>query len=1396
MNGKMSQWLFGCVVCLGFALVAGGFAMEGVVLWVMAGLIGAGAVLLVARFANSEKGTGSLKSSAWRVCVFVVLVVGMMAMGRGASACNEIKPTQEQWQLYCSSIQSEVVAHANSACDLTCKVFQDNLNMSGEKPCYEPNEVITEIIVGGWNLQEKYVGNCTIQQVAKKDGTVKADRYYPGGCFCSDNGKNSLTHATNELSITPDSSLATGEFDALLLSFFKMNGVPRNMWYFSSPSPSDISSESAPSLWRLSEWLSEKNPCDWQGVTCDDNKKHVIRLSLNGKSLAGGVPSELGTLTALTVLNLSDNQLTGNVPPELGDLNKLQELYLNNNSLTGSLPLGLTNIPVGNFEFYKLWTFFYKDTYLCEPDNSGFKGWLDKIPWNNEGEVLDCNFCESSTVPEEECEALLKLYSSTNGNTWGGSKVTVECDKSLYPLCEDQEVWKTYWSEKKPVCDWEGVKCEGGHVTEINLTHSLSGVIPAELGDLAKLKMLNLGDHLSGNIPPELGNLKKLKSLDLDGNHLSGRIPARLANLTELDSLLLFKNRLCGEIPEEFASLAPNNSGKLTTFPVFENHLNTVDSNGSVHIAFNNNEGWSWEDQTVSPTGCPALIEVADNFCITGTSNGNGYSWKFIPDNGSAVGNNFAAGISTSGQSSFWLMADLFGEFDNSDLMQGADYTNTLGSCFRFINDAHLWVGEYGEEPDCQITSTNSCTFNPTIRLVKSSPDTVLSITQTSHDVTGTSDTITFDVANVGTGTGPMGWVAEANDSWLTIESGDYGENSGTVTVRYDANSGEERTGTITVVAPGAENGSQTVEIEQAEGGVCQANLSVNPAVQDVSSEAGTISVNISTNECPINWTAQTDADWLTINSATGTNDGTITVNYTANPGVARTGTITVTAPSANNSPQTVEVRQAAYISLSGTVWHDINGDGVRQKTGDEAEPLLPGITVQCANLTGGIFTTQTTQTDEEGNYRFVDSITSGQHIISVIGLTGIAITKPQQPYYDINLTAGQQRTGLDFGVRLPASISGTVWNDLDCDGEQDTGEPGLDGWNVWVKYNNMDDVKFVEFTDENGNYKFEDLYFAGLYEVWVEDNGADRSFPIGSGSHSFNLNQYDVVTGKDFGYCIEAGQFSITPTAGLGGTISPADAVTVDSGAGQTFTITPDTCYTIADVLVDASSVGAVSSYIFGNVTENHTIKAVFSQKNFTITATPGTGGAISPSGNVTVACGEDRKFTITPVTGYKVEDVLIDGASVGDVTSHTFTNIASAHTIEAVFAADTFTVNFTVEGNGTLTGEASQSVEYGKNSTEMTAVPDESYEFTGWSGDHAGTVNPLIVENVTSDMNIIANFARHFELSDAILILKMLTGMEADGVSLELDANGNGKVGMEDVVCILQIVAEIRSQ
>ena len=69
------------------------------------------------------------------------------------------------------------------------------------------------------------------------------------------------------------------------------------------------------------------------------------------------------------------------------------------------------------------------------------------------------------------------------------------------------------------------------------------------------------------------------------------------------------------------------------------------------------------------------------------------------------------------------------------------------------------------------------------------------------------------------------------------------------------------------------------------------------------------------------------------------------------------------------------------------------------------------------------------------------------------------------------------------------------------------------------------------------------------------------------------------------------------------------------------------------------------------------------------TVTATAGAGGAIAPSGAVTVPYGADQAFTISPDINYKIKDVKVNGASIGAVAAHTMKNVTSDGAIEATF-------------------------------------------------------------------------------------------------------------------------------
>ncbi|MCL1873722.1 MAG: S-layer homology domain-containing protein [Clostridiales bacterium] len=148
-----------------------------------------------------------------------------------------------------------------------------------------------------------------------------------------------------------------------------------------------------------------------------------------------------------------------------------------------------------------------------------------------------------------------------------------------------------------------------------------------------------------------------------------------------------------------------------------------------------------------------------------------------------------------------------------------------------------------------------------------------------------------------------------------------------------------------------------------------------------------------------------------------------------------------------------------------------------------------------------------------------------------------------------------------------------------------------------------------------------------------------------------------------------------ITAIAGEGGTIDPGGEVEVEKGANQTFTIEAGDGYLIRDVLVDGKSIGAVSSCAFLDVAaEGHSIQAFFEyvgsdQKTYIITASANLGGTISPNGEVEVEKGTSKTFTITPNSDYLIADVLVDGESIGAVSSYTFSEVQANHIIETIF-------------------------------------------------------------------------------------------------------------------------------
>lgn len=214
----------------------------------------------------------------------------------------------------------------------------------------------------------------------------------------------------------------------------------------------------------------------------------------------------------------------------------------------------------------------------------------------------------------------------------------------------------------------------------------------------------------------------------------------------------------------------------------------------------------------------------------------------------------------------------------------------------------------------------------------------------------------------------------------------------------------------------------------------------------------------------------------------------------------------------------------------------------------------------------------------------------------------------------------------------------------------------------------------------------------------------------------------------------------SIVATAGIGGTISPARTVAVANGGSATFVIQPDLGFAISQVSVDGTSMGALSSYSFSDVTADHTITASFvSVPTYTITATSGSNGSIFPSGEVMANAGSEKSFTITPVEGYQVSDVLVDGTSVGAVTSYSFSNLQSAHSIEVSFCQRFLSITATAGTGGSISPAASLQVAYGDSQT-YSITPDANYSVSAVfvDGVDLGPLSSYTFDSITANHSI----------------------------------------------------------
>ena len=263
---------------------------------------------------------------------------------------------------------------------------------------------------------------------------------------------------------------------------------------------------------------------------------------------------------------------------------------------------------------------------------------------------------------------------------------------------------------------------------------------------------------------------------------------------------------------------------------------------------------------------------------------------------------------------------------------------------------------------------------------------------------------------------------------------------------------------------------------------------------------------------------------------------------------------------------------------------------------------------------------------------------------------------------------------------------------------------------------------------------------------------------------------------------------YAISSSAGDNGTISPSGNISVILGGSQTYNITVNNGYHIADVFVDNASQGAVSKYTFSNITSIHTIAANFAINTYKLNVTQTSNGVIAP-GTTSVNYGDTQTFTIAPDTGYHIYNITANGAPVTvnstSGQSYQFSSVTANGSLTASFAAYSYAIRVFQTANGTI-DPGTTSVNYNSSLT-FIITPKTGFQIVDVlaNGISVGAVSSYTVQNIQGATTISAVFAPNPTPTSSptpnptptstMLILTTINATTDNGATVNLAISGN---------------------
>jgi len=278
--------------------------------------------------------------------------------------------------------------------------------------------------------------------------------------------------------------------------------------------------------------------------------------------LGGRIPSTLGSLSGLILLDLYNNMLTGQTPSSLGQLQMLQALSLSYNNPTGGLPQSLSNLTsmevfwiLSNLIFGEISPDLFTNWTKLVPFHVQDNLFTGKIPAGvGQAKELDTFYCcgnnlSGSIPPEIGNLSKLSRGSWQKQPQWSNSSISRKIFKyrNHTPLLQ-QNFWKnscSFWKFQLVAYTWLGqqfvFRLVPPTISSLNQLIFLDLSVNNLIGQIPELAIPQ--SNTSSTVPSSTCSLLYMRRLDLLKNHLSGNVTQCLWNMTDLMFLNLANNQ-------------------------------------------------------------------------------------------------------------------------------------------------------------------------------------------------------------------------------------------------------------------------------------------------------------------------------------------------------------------------------------------------------------------------------------------------------------------------------------------------------------------------------------------------------------------------------------------------------------------------------------------------------------------------------------------------------------------------------------------------------------------------------------------------------------------------------------------------------------------------------------